>query len=93
LRRLREEAEHAPQEEPAVDFMENKDLRNVALRISRAIEAGLSHCPGPKTRKEVLSRVLEKHTSDLPEHVLPLRTAMAQREIISGVSRSLSEIK
>jgi hypothetical protein len=44
-------------------------------------------------QKEVLSQILEKHRADLPEHVFPFRSAMAQREIISGVSQSLDEIK
>jgi hypothetical protein len=39
------------------------------------------------------SQVLEKHQIDLSEHVFPLRKAVAQREIISRMSRSLGEIK
>jgi hypothetical protein len=94
LKRQREEADRATHGEVEVpDFMENRDVRAVALQISRAIEAGLACCPGPQMRKEVLGRVLDKHRADLPEHVLPLRTVVAQREIISGVSRCLGEIK
>jgi hypothetical protein len=73
--------------------MDNKEVRTLALHISRAIEAGLASCSGPDMRKEVLSRVLEKHRADLPDHVLPLRSVVVQQEIISGVSRSLGGIK
>jgi hypothetical protein len=94
LKRQREEADRATHGEVEVpDFMENKELRTVALQISRAIEAGLACCPGPQMRKEVLGRVLDKHWTDLLEHVLPLIIVVAQREIISRVSRCLGEIK
>jgi hypothetical protein len=35
-----------------IDFMDNKELRKVSLRISKAIETGSGSCLGPLVRKE-----------------------------------------
>lgn len=82
-------------EDEEKDFLSDREQRRIALSIAEAIRSALGACPGPKTRKSVLTRTLDHSfvVGDLPYHVLPSKTAVAYQEIVDGLNGRLSEVK
>lgn len=77
------------------DKMGDREERRVALLIADSIRSNLALCPGPKSRKSVLKKVLDhkKVVDDLPDHILPSRVAVAYQEVVAGVSCRLEYVK
>jgi len=70
--------------------------RKIALTIARAIREDLGACPGPRTRKAVLSRILDHSLikGDLPDYVLSSNSAIAYQEIVDhSLNVQLGQVK
>lgn len=82
-------------EDAIQDCLPEREERRIALSIAKAIQSGLEACPGPNTRKSVLSRTLGHGLvkGDLPDHILPSKSAMAYQEIVDGVNARLGQVK
>jgi hypothetical protein len=59
------------------------------------VNKALTTCPSPKNRKLIIKRFLSspKIMDDTLEYVLPTKLAIAQREVLARMHRSLEEIK
>jgi len=79
----------------AEDSMSAHEQNRIASLIVEFIWKNLDSCPGPRSRKSVIGRVLDhsRLCADVPDYVLPKTLAVAQQEILRGVSIRLDEVR
>ena len=77
------------------DSMTACEENKLASVIVEFIRSNLDVCPGPRSRKSVFGRVLDhsRISADVPDYVLPKKVAVAQQEILRGVSIRLDEVR
>ena len=77
------------------DFMTAREKNRLATVIVDSIRRNLDVCPGPRSRKSVIGRVLDhsRLCADVPDYVLPKKLAVAQQEILRGVTIRLDEVR
>ena len=77
------------------DSMTAREENRLATVIVDCIRRNLDVCPGPRSRKSVIGRVLDhsRLCADVPDYVLPKKLAVAQQEILRGVTIRLNEVR
>ena len=77
------------------DSMTPREENRLATVIVECIRSNLDVCPGPRSRKSVIGRVLDhsRLRPDVPDYVLPKKLAVAQQEILRGVTVRLDEVR
>jgi hypothetical protein len=75
--------------------MDEGEQRKVATNCAEFVSKALAICTGPISRKMVTQKILDKPKIKIstPNYVLPTRLAIAQKEVMEGMSRSSEEIK
>ena len=65
------------------DSMSRREENRLASVIVDCIQRHLDVCPGPRSRRSVIGRVLNHNrlSVDVPDYVLPKKVAVAQQEI------------
>jgi hypothetical protein len=78
-------------EPPMYECEQLKVANNCANFVCKELTA----CPSPNSRKMVMEKFLAnpKIKVNAPNYVLPTRLAIAQKEVMEGMSKSLEEIK
>ena len=90
------EVESVQFEDPgAFDVLSDRDQRRIGLSIPASISKALVVCPGPQSRKLCLQYALSHHSirRNLPNYILPFKEAIAQQEIVAGVTKAIEENK
>jgi hypothetical protein len=77
------------------DSMTRREENRLAAVIVECIQRNLDVCPGPRSRRSVIGRVLNHNRLcvDVPDYVLPKKVAVAQQEILRGVTIRLDEVR
>ena len=77
------------------DSMSAREENKLASAIVEYIRRKLDVCLGPRSRKSVIGRVLDhsRLCADVPDYVLPKKVAIAQQEILRGVTTRLDEVR
>ena len=77
------------------DSMSAREENRLASAIVEYIRRKLDVCLGPRSRKSVIGRVLDhsRLCADVPDYVLPKKVAIAQQEILRGVTTRLDEVR
>ena len=77
------------------DSMTRREENRLASVIVECIQRNLDVCPGPRSRRSVIGRVLNHNRLcyDVPDYVLPKKVALAQQEILRGVTIRLDEVR
>jgi hypothetical protein len=77
------------------DTMTRREENILASVIVECILRNLDVCPGPRSRRLVIGRVLNHNRLcvDVPDYVLPKKVAVAQQEILRGVTIRLDEVR
>ena len=77
------------------DSMTAHEENRLATVIVECIRRNLDVCPGPRSRKSVIGRVLDhsRFCADVPDYVLPKKLAVAQQEILRGLTIRLDEVR
>ncbi len=76
-------------------ILDDQDLHMFASMITTFVWDILMFCPGPRNMKLVLKKALfhVKIYKYLLDYILPSKLAIAQQEVLVGVSKSLKENK
>lgn len=77
------------------DSMSRREENRLASVIVECIQRNLDICPGPRSRRSVIGRVLNHKglCFDVPDYVLPKKVALAQQEILRSVTIRLDEVR
>ena len=77
------------------DYMTAREENRLATIIVDCIQRNLDMCPRPRSRNSVIGRVLDHSQlcADVPDYVLPKKLAVAQQEILRGVTIRLDEVR
>lgn len=73
--------------------MSKREQRRLDLQVASSILKALVFCPGSISQRLVLQNALSYRLlkRDSPDYILPTKEAIAQREILAGVTRASDE--